>query len=98
MRKTTALGRLTFKRQWDRSALRTIQRLFGLHLTVRYQTEDIERALDWLIEKASEAFVSRRLAMAEPVTVAALRGRFLNATQKNEALKACEKSTCRVHY
>ena len=74
----TAVGHLTKGQSpdgsWDSSALKTIQRLFGLHLTVRYQTEDIKRALDWLIEKASEALGSRRLAMAKPVTIAALRG------------------------
>lgn len=58
----------------DRSALKTIQRLFGLHLTVRYLNEDIDRALDWLIEKASEAFTSRRTDIGEPVTAAALSG------------------------
>jgi hypothetical protein len=59
---------------WDRSVLKTIQRLFGLHLTVRYLNEDIDRALDWLIEKASEAFSSSRAEIGEPVTAAALRG------------------------
>jgi hypothetical protein len=59
---------------WNRSAINTIQRLFGLHLTVRYHNEDIDRALDWLIGKASEAFISRRKDIGEPVTGAALTG------------------------
>jgi hypothetical protein len=59
---------------WDHSFLKTIQRLFGLHLTVRYTSKDIDRSLDWLIEKASETFSSRRADIGEPVTAAALRG------------------------
>jgi hypothetical protein len=59
---------------WDRSFLKTIQRLFGLHLTVRYLNEDIGRALDWLIQKASEALSFRRPDIGEPVTAAALKG------------------------
>jgi len=34
---------------WDDSELITIQRLFGLHLTVREPDESIRRALDWLL-------------------------------------------------
>jgi hypothetical protein len=59
---------------WDGSVLKTIQRLFGLHLTVRYPNKDINRALDWLIDKASEAFRSRRADLGGPVTAAALKG------------------------
>jgi hypothetical protein len=59
---------------WDRSVLKTIQRLFGLHLTVRYSNEDIDRALDWLIQKSSETFSSSRPEIGEPITAAALRG------------------------
>ncbi|UCH07264.1 MAG: hypothetical protein JSV55_14530 [Deltaproteobacteria bacterium] len=59
---------------WDRSVLKTIQRLFGLHLTLRYPSEDIDRALDWLIQKASEVFSSRRADIGEPIIAAALRG------------------------
>jgi len=35
---------------WNQSLLETIRRLFGLHLTVRERTEDIRRALGWLID------------------------------------------------
>ena len=34
---------------WFQSPVETIRRLFGLHLTVREKTADIERALAWLI-------------------------------------------------
>ena len=59
---------------WDYSVIKTIQRLFGLHLTVRSPNEDIDRALDWLIQKAWEAFSSRRADLGETVTAAALTG------------------------
>jgi hypothetical protein len=36
---------------WDMSFIRTVHRLFGLHLTVRHPTGAVERALDWLLEK-----------------------------------------------
>jgi len=59
---------------WDQLALKTIQRLFGLHLTVRYRNDDIDRGLNWLIQRASKAFSSRRANPGEPVTAAALAG------------------------
>jgi hypothetical protein len=34
---------------WNSSPLETIRHLFGLHLTIRHKTEEIERALDWLM-------------------------------------------------
>lgn len=34
---------------WQGSALETIRRLFGLHLTVRDANADIDRALEWLM-------------------------------------------------
>lgn len=37
---------------WGQSVARTIQRLFGLHLTVRSQNEHINKALVWLMDKA----------------------------------------------
>ncbi len=36
---------------WFQSPVETIRRLFGLHLTVREKTADIERALAWLIDE-----------------------------------------------
>lgn len=35
---------------WDSSFIRTVQHLFGLHLTVRQPLEEIETALDWLLD------------------------------------------------
>ena len=34
---------------WNDSPLETIRRLFGLHLTLREKTEDVDKGLDWLI-------------------------------------------------
>ena len=36
---------------WQRAPIETISHLFGLHLTVRSSTAQIDTALDWLIEK-----------------------------------------------
>lgn len=36
---------------WSRSTIKTIQRLFGLHLTVRSSTSQIDSALSWLLGK-----------------------------------------------
>jgi hypothetical protein len=33
---------------WGGSFIRTVRRLFGLHLTVRHPTREIEKALEWL--------------------------------------------------
>jgi len=41
---------------WGGSFLRTAHHLFGLHLTVRYPTSDIHRALDWFFERAKGAY------------------------------------------
>ncbi|CAB1081394.1 hypothetical protein D1AOALGA4SA_9047 [Olavius algarvensis Delta 1 endosymbiont] len=38
---------------WAHESVRTIQHLFGLHLTVRSTTEQIEAALTWLLAKIS---------------------------------------------
>lgn len=36
---------------WNQSLMETIRRLFGLHLTIRENTEDIRKALNWLIDQ-----------------------------------------------
>lgn len=36
---------------WFQSPVETVRRLFGLHLTVRERTADIEKALGWLIRE-----------------------------------------------
>jgi hypothetical protein len=41
---------------WAHSEVETVQRLFGLHLTVRYETEQIIKAVEWLIAKRCQAF------------------------------------------
>ena len=40
---------------WDGSLIETVRRLFGLHLTVRHPNEEIEKALEWLINRSSES-------------------------------------------
>ncbi|MBP1749525.1 MAG: hypothetical protein H6Q52_2064, partial [Deltaproteobacteria bacterium] len=39
---------------WDSSFIRTAKRLFGLHLTIRHPTKEIERALDWLLDQIED--------------------------------------------
>ena len=36
---------------WHHSVVETISRLFGLHLTVRENSSQIDSALNWLLEK-----------------------------------------------
>lgn len=43
---------------WNQSLLETIRRLFGLHLTVRERTENIRRALGWLIDRTLKGDLS----------------------------------------
>jgi len=42
---------------WNGSLLTTVQRLFGLHLTIRYMNEQIEKALEWLLSQ--EVFLEK---------------------------------------
>lgn len=44
---------------WGGSALETIHRLFDLHLTVRDRTEEIDRALGWLLRRTLRENLSR---------------------------------------
>ena len=37
---------------WRSSVSQTVKKLFGLHLTVRHPTPQINKALDWLLEQA----------------------------------------------
>lgn len=39
---------------WDGSLIETVRRLFGLHLTVRQPNQEIDKALEWLINRSSE--------------------------------------------
>ncbi|UCG12024.1 MAG: hypothetical protein JSU72_16130 [Deltaproteobacteria bacterium] len=45
---------------WEHSEIETVRRLFGLHLTVRYETEGITKALEWLIDTGYQAFKGYR--------------------------------------
>ncbi len=48
---------------WEHSEIETVHRLFGLHLTVRYKTEHITKALEWLIDTGYQAFKGYRKIM-----------------------------------
>lgn len=53
---------------WNQSVMTTIQRLFGLHLTVRHPSEPIQEALDWLMALAFKEFSRIRKDLPEPIT------------------------------
>ena len=59
---------------WDHSAIRTIQHLFALHLTVRERTAQITRALEWLIKFFYKNTKKRRENMSGRVTSESLHG------------------------
>jgi hypothetical protein len=50
--KNSLMAEQTADGSWNASTLESIIRLFGLHLTVRNPTEEIQRALNWLIHNA----------------------------------------------
>ena len=53
---------------WNQSVLTTIQRLFGLHLTVRDPTNPIDQALDWLMAVALKERNGLCKEFPEPIT------------------------------
>jgi hypothetical protein len=53
---------------WNQSMVSTIQRLFGLHLTVRNPTEPINKALDWLMAVAFKELARIRKDFREQIT------------------------------
>lgn len=59
---------------WGHSVLMTVQRLFGLHLTVRNPDGHIMGALDWLTGKTWQPLTSNRTDDDGPIAPAALRG------------------------
>lgn len=59
---------------WDHSPIITIQRLFALHLTVRERTEQITKALEWLINFGCKNIEKRRGDMPGRVTSKSLQG------------------------
>jgi hypothetical protein len=52
---------------WNQSIITTIQRLFGLHLTVRNPNESINKALDWITALAFEVLSRIRKDLREPM-------------------------------
>jgi hypothetical protein len=46
---------------WQGSAIETIRHLFGLHLTIREANQEINTALDWLVELAMDALKGRSI-------------------------------------
>jgi hypothetical protein len=73
-----AVGKLLADRTsdglWAHSALTTIQRLFGLHLTRRDPDPIIDRALDRLMELAKEIYIENRTTHVEDLDPVALEG------------------------
>ena len=59
---------------WNPSPLESVRRLFGLHLTIRVKTEEIEKALDWLMGHTLKYKASNLTAPMEPVSPDAFRG------------------------
>ena len=59
---------------WNQSALTTIRRLFGLHLTVRDATRPIMRGLDWLMDRIYPRSRLMTQNLREEITSEALRG------------------------
>lgn len=59
---------------WDHSPIITIQHLFALHLTVRERTEQITRALEWLINVVSKNIEKQRGDIPGRVTSKSLHG------------------------
>jgi len=59
---------------WDQSVLQTIQRLFGLHLTVRDPAPPILRGLDWLMDRAHPRSPRMKEALREEIRTGSLRG------------------------
>jgi hypothetical protein len=59
---------------WNQSPLESVRRLFGLHLTIRNKTEEIEKALDWLMEHTLKHNTSSLAAPIPPVSPDAFAG------------------------
>jgi hypothetical protein len=59
---------------WENSFIRTVRRLFGLHLTVRDEIEPIRKGLDWLLDRTSTFFRRQRIHLAEKIPENRLAG------------------------
>ena len=57
---------------WSRSAIETIKRLFGLHLTVRSSTAQIDAALMWLLNKIDLQADNIHVCDSDVITIASL--------------------------
>jgi hypothetical protein len=58
---------------WNQSPLESVRRLFGLHLTVRNRTGEIEKALGWLMKHMLDQKALNPAAPFEPIAPAAFR-------------------------
>ena len=59
---------------WNASPLESVRRLFGLHLTLRNKTEEIEKALDWLMRRTLNHNISSLAAPIAPASPDAFLG------------------------
>jgi hypothetical protein len=59
---------------WSRSTIETIKRLFGLHLTVRASTAQIDAALTWLLNKIDLRAENSHVLDDDATTTASLAG------------------------
>jgi len=59
---------------WGESAVVTIQRLFGLHLTLRERTEAVTKGLHWLMGEMDRAFPRKRVHLEGHIEMEALKG------------------------
>jgi hypothetical protein len=50
---------------WESSFIRTVQHLFGLHLTVRQPVQEIETALDWLLDCTESVLNNAAIAASD---------------------------------
>jgi len=62
-------ARQTSDGSWGHSTARTIHELFGLHLTVRNQSDEITKALRWLRVRTEDQFPQRRLPLGESLVL-----------------------------
>jgi hypothetical protein len=54
---------------WSQSVLKTIDHLFGLHLTIREPNSEIDAALDWLVAQTAQKRMPDRIQKNETQTV-----------------------------
>ena len=58
---------------WNQSPIESIRRLFGLHLTLRHRTGEIEKALDWLMKHTLNRNILKLVEPMEPLALDAFR-------------------------